>query len=66
MVKVISAEEIERAREEMQDDVCELCGGTGEIPTDIDDGEGHIMQGVGTEICPCKRRTKDEDDINED
>lgn len=33
---------------------CEYCGGTGEVATDEDDGEGHIMRGVGTEKCICQ------------
>jgi hypothetical protein len=34
---------------------CALCDGTGEVATDEDDGEGHIMRGVGTETCLCQK-----------
>ena len=34
---------------------CEYCKGTGEVSTDEDDGEGHIMRGVGTEKCICQK-----------
>lgn len=33
--------------------VCEYCEGTGEMACDEDDGEGHIMRGVGTTKCIC-------------
>ena len=29
-----------------------LCDGSGVIETDEDDGEGHIMRGVGEKRCP--------------
>jgi len=32
---------------------CAECGGTGEIATDEDDGEGHTARGVGTKKCLC-------------
>jgi len=36
-------------------ELCEYCEGTGEISTDVDDGEGHIMHGAGDkEPCICK------------
>lgn len=35
-------------------DCCEICGGTGEVYVDVDDGEGHIMKGVGVEQCDCQ------------
>ena len=35
--------------------VCIECKGTGEVRTDEDDGEGHIMRGVGTEKCICQQ-----------
>lgn len=35
---------------------CEECRGTGEVSTDEDDGEGHTMQGVGTEKCLCQKK----------
>ena len=34
--------------------VCEICGGSGEVSCDEDDGEGHMQRGVGTEKCECK------------
>lgn len=36
------------------EELCEWCEGTGEVATDEDDGEGHIMRGVGTKKCICK------------
>lgn len=30
-----------------------ICDGSGEINTDVDDGEGHTMRGVGSSRCPC-------------
>ena len=33
---------------------CEYCGGEGVLSTDVDDGEGHLMQGVGEEKCICQ------------
>lgn len=36
----------------IDEELCEYCGGTGEIATDVDDGEGHIMRGVG-DLKPC-------------
>ena len=38
----------------MQDDICEECGGTGEVHFDESDGEGHIMRGTGTQKCICQ------------
>ncbi len=37
-----------------QAEVCDFCGGSGEIATDESDGEGHIMRGVGTQKCICR------------
>lgn len=31
--------------------MCEACYDTREIVTDVDDGEGHTMRGVGSERC---------------
>lgn len=36
------------------EDECEECGGTGEVATDEDDGEGHLMRGVGSQKCICQ------------
>lgn len=33
-----------------------MCDGSGEIPADEDDGEGHTMRGVGTQKCLCKAK----------
>lgn len=33
---------------------CSECKGVGEIATDEDDGEGHIMAGVGSRKCLCQ------------
>ena len=49
--------------------LCELCGGTGEIATDEDDGEGHTLRGVNSELCPkchTKRSAEDEADYSRD
>lgn len=47
------------------EEVCEFCYGDGEVSTDEDDGEGHIMRGVGSQTCICRVREeeaeKDED-----
>ena len=40
--------------EDWGEDTCEECCGTGEVSTDEDDGEGHIMHGVGTKKCICQ------------
>ncbi len=51
---------------EAEMNTCEECGGTGEISTDVDDGEGHTQRGVGTEPCPaCSRREPTEDRYQE-
>ncbi len=34
--------------------ICSACLGEGEVPSDEDDGEGHVMRGVGIEKCICK------------
>ncbi|QDP67622.1 MAG: hypothetical protein Tp172MES00d2C118482111_16 [Prokaryotic dsDNA virus sp.] len=33
---------------------CEDCKGEGEVAVDEDDGEGHIMRGVGIRKCHCQ------------
>lgn len=46
----VSTEESPGCEEE-----CEHCGGEGVVRTDADDGEGHIMRGVGGEVpCICQ------------
>ncbi len=35
--------------------ICTLCDGTGTMAIDESDGEGHIMRGVGSEICDCQK-----------
>ncbi len=47
-------EDIGSSLEEDEDCPFGLCDGSGEIPCDEDDGEGHIMNGVGIQKCPCK------------
>lgn len=37
-----------------EEKVCEMCGGTGEVLLDEDDGSGHTMKGVAVEICYCQ------------
>ena len=34
--------------------VCADCLGTGFLPKDEDDGEGHITAGTGSEPCHCQ------------
>ena len=37
------------------EEVCEFCHGSGTTHEDVDDGEGHLMRGVGKEIpCICQ------------
>jgi len=44
----------EKGRGIVQKEVCDYCEGSGIIATDESDGEGHIMQGVGTAECICQ------------
>lgn len=46
---------------EALEEVCPfgLCDGSGELPCDEDDGEGHVMRGVGTQMCVCKIKEKE-------
>lgn len=47
--------------------VCDECLGEGEVSTDVDDGEGHTMRGVGTEKCSkCSGEGDDHDDMDDD
>lgn len=39
---------------EEEKEVCEICGGSGYVQVDLDDGEGHIMKGVEVEECVCQ------------
>lgn len=41
---------------------CAECGGTGEVPCDEDDGEGHTQSGVGTQKCICRKEQEVEKD----
>jgi hypothetical protein len=41
---------------------CEICGDTGEVPCDEEDGEGHTMRGVSTRKCICRRNKKQDDE----
>ena len=41
---------------------CKICGGTGEISIDEEDGEGHNMSGVGTQKCICRLKDNEEQD----
>lgn len=34
----------------------DLCDGSGIIPEDVEDGEGHTMRGVGERKCPHTNR----------
>lgn len=43
------------------EEVCDDCLGTGEIVTDEDDGEGHVMRGVGNRKCHCQTKEKEFD-----
>ena len=42
-----------------QDNVCEFCGGTGEIDVMENDGEGHL-EPVGKRACICQAKDDDE------
>lgn len=44
-----------------EEEVCEHCGGTGEISYDVSDGEGNMQSGVGTRKCICRIKEPDED-----
>lgn len=40
---------------DLEDDICEFCQGTGEVPEDIFDEDSHeYMRGVGTKKCICQ------------
>lgn len=52
-IYTITANEIEALLIE-SGDMCAECLDTGEVATDEDDGEGHLMQGVGTRKCICQ------------
>ena len=41
--------------------LCGECGGSGEVSVDEDDGEGHLMRGVGTRKCICQVDKDDHD-----
>jgi len=41
--------------------VCSDCHGTGEVSVAESDGEGHTMQGVGTQKCLCKINNENEE-----
>jgi hypothetical protein len=44
-------------------EVCEYCGGTGEVTIDVlDRDSGQYQAGVGTQKCVCKIITKDYDE----
>lgn len=37
------------------EELCEYCNGEGVVATDVDDGEGHLMRGVGdSKPCICQ------------
>jgi hypothetical protein len=47
--------------------VCGWCLGEKEVSADVDDGEGHIQRGVGTEKCPvCTNRNEPDSDYYND
>lgn len=40
---------------ELEEELCPYCNGEGVIATDVDDGEGHTMRGVGdSKPCICQ------------
>jgi hypothetical protein len=43
-------------------DICPHCGGTGEVPNDEVDSEGHTQRGVGSRPCSCRWDEEDIDD----
>lgn len=46
---------------------CELCGGTGVVPTDVLDRDSmQYMRGVGCEPCECTKTTQDEELMDDD
>lgn len=49
------AERMDNLSESIEE-VCEDCGGTGEVSFDVSDGEGNIQRGVGSKQCPCRKR----------
>jgi len=40
--------------EELEEEKCEHCGGTGEVSYDEQDRDGNWQRGVGTRACECK------------
>lgn len=50
----------EKEIEEMEE-VCEFCGGTGEVETDIFDEDSHQYQPVGIKECICQLRENDDE-----
>ena len=61
-----SRKEIEAMPEPETPDVCEFCGGTGEVSFDESDGEGHFTQGTGTKKCICALGEQTEDNLNQE
>ncbi len=37
-----------------ESDVCEMCGGTGEVSCDERDRDGNWERGTGTQMCECR------------
>ena len=51
---------------ENKEEVCEFCGGTGEVSVDETDSDGNIQRGVGTHKCICRVKHDDGDDYDND
>ena len=50
----IAIYECEKCKQECEvEEVCGECLGEGTVASDVDDGEGHTMAGVGTIKCKC-------------
>ena len=43
------------------EEVCQECGGTGEVSEDETDREGNIMRGVGSRACACRNKNKSDE-----
>ena len=42
-------------------ELCELCGGTGEVSEDVWDNDSHTYQPTGTKKCLCRTQIQDEE-----
>lgn len=52
---------------EAPDQDCPTCCGTGEVPADEDDGEGHTARGVASAPCPdCAPEATDYEETDDE